>query len=115
MTASGECCFFIFRVRGEYDRQVRTIRVGTGPRILGTAGPLAWGGLVDWASSSWRDDAARLETNGGLVTGFLIWRPLNHLLLGAEVQVADHAIDLADPQAPKRAVAQGSVALGFTF
>jgi hypothetical protein len=115
LCANGEACFFIFRVRGEIDDHVRTIRVGTGPRILGTAGPWAWGALVDWAESHYDDGTLRLASDGGIVTGFVVWRPLNHLLLGAEGQVIDHAIDLADPQRPKRAVAQASLALGYAF
>jgi hypothetical protein len=115
LVASGEASLFIVRVRGEIDDHVRTIRVGTGPRILGTAGPWAWGALVDWAESHYDDGTLRLASDGGIVTGFVVWRPLNHLLLGAEGQVIDHAIDLADPQRPKRAVAQASLALGYAF
>lgn len=113
--ANGEISFFVVRVRGEVDDHARTVRIGTGPRILGTAGPWAWGAMLDWATSHWTDDALRLTSDGGIVTGYVVWRPLNHLLLAAEAQVADHTIDLSDPTAPKRAVAQFSLALGVTF
>jgi hypothetical protein len=112
---SGEVSVFILRLRGEWDGRVETARFGTGPRILGTTAPWAWGILADWARSSVEMDGASIDAEGGIFAVFGMWRPWNHLLLGTQVQLATNALDQAEPSARSRVVAEFSFALGTVF
>ncbi len=94
LLANGECCFLFFRVRAENDDRVGTVRFGTGPRILGTTGPWAFGVLTDIAQSrGHRDGAAHVTQDGDIAEVFVIYRPWQHVLSGMEVQAAHNVYD----------------------
>lgn len=82
------------RLRGERDERVRTMRLGTGPRVLRTTGPWAWGVLLDWALSRGNRDFGPDQTlRGCIAEGFILWRPWQHGFGGFELQGATHASD----------------------
>jgi hypothetical protein len=111
----GEVSLVFARVRLERDDRVRTLRIGTGPRILGTTGPLAWGALLDYARSSARFAGQDYDRAGAMTEGFVMWRPLNHLLLAAELQVASHTVEMRSPTEEKDPVIGGALAVGAVF
>lgn len=115
LIASGEASLFILRVRLEHDAEIDTVRIGTGPRILGTTGPWAWGALVDWTRSELDDDGRRLSAEGCIVSGFTMWRPWNHLLIAVETQFASGAMERDQTTDGGKVVAEVAFAVGTVF
>ncbi len=111
----GEVSLVFLRVRVERDDRDLTVRIGSGPRILGTTGPLAWGALVDYAHSSARIADGEYDHTGAISEGFVMWRPWNHLLLSAELQMAIHAVNMRAPADERDLVFGGTVGVGTVF
>jgi hypothetical protein len=115
LLARGEASLLFLRIALEHDGQVETIRVGTGPRILGTTGPLAGGVLADWARSYVEKSGETICEEGGIFQVFAFWRPLNHVVVGVDVQVAAGAVDRDQPLEHQRTVATAAFSLGVIF
>jgi hypothetical protein len=116
LIADGEACLLFVRVRLEHDDQTDTVRVGTGPRILGTTAPWAWGVLVDWASTRVETETGfHRSTEGAIGQGFLIYRLANRWLIGASVTSVTDAIDRQNPQANTSGQIEAAMTLGVVF
>jgi len=116
LLASGEASLLFVRVRVDHDDQVDTVRVGTGPRILGTTAPLAWGVLVDWASThATLSNGINRSTEGAIGQGFIIVRIANRWLLGASVTGVTAAIDRLDPTGHESGQVEAAMTIGATF
>jgi len=77
----------------EVDDDVHTIRIGSGPRLIGSTAPWAWGALVDWAATT--VDGGHTE-EGAIIEGYLLFRPWNHVLLGVQISDFIHVGDEND-------------------
>jgi hypothetical protein len=115
LLARGEASLLFLRIALEHDGQVESIRIGSGPRILGTTGPLAGGILADWVRSYGEQSGETIREEGGIFQVFGFWRPLNHLVIGADLQVAAGAVERDQPREPERTVATAALSLGVIF
>jgi hypothetical protein len=116
LLANGEVCFLFIRARAERDDRVSTLRIGTGPRILGTTGPLAWGVLTDFAQSRGHRDGGSDETRDGAISeAFIIYRPWQHVLGGLEVQAAHHASDESVTGSSEHNALRFTLSLGVVY
>jgi len=91
VVGEGEISLFPIRVRCEVDDDVQTIRVGSGPRLIGSTAPWAWGALIDWAATTVEDGHTE---EGAIIEGYLFYRAWNHVVLGVQISdfihVGDH-------------------------
>jgi hypothetical protein len=116
VVANAEVCFVFLRLRVENDDRVGTIRFGTGPRVLGTTGPWAWGVLADLAQSRGnRDGGPNVTQDGDIAEAFIIYRPWQHVLGGFEVQAAHNVCDQSAAGSADHNAIRFTMSLGVVF
>jgi len=106
---SAEVCLWFVRLRAERNREQSCVRIGTGPRFLGSDAPWSGAVLVDYvAGQAYGED----QIQGGQVEAWVAYRVSAHLLLAMQAQAASC---VRSTDASLISAGSGALALGCTW
>lgn len=106
---SAEACLWFVRIRGERDGRQENVRIGTGPRFLGSDSPWSGAVLVDQVTG--RNHAGR-STNGAQGEAWIAYRLTPVILLSGGIEAAYRLIDADGATA---SALTGTMVIGCTW